>query len=83
MYRLMYHKKTDTYIVGIYGGARPVGKVLTEPIRSTTELKFADFRLEVGFDHFKQIDLYRVVGINNDFVGEWVTSLLDVDLGFK
>ena len=28
-------------------------------------------RIVKGFDSYKGIELYRVVGINNEFVGEW------------
>ncbi len=79
--QLLYDKKSDTYLVSIYGATRPVGKVYTEPI-SSCGLKYVDYRLEEGIDHFNSKDVYRVVGINNEYVGEWATSLVDIDLGF-
>lgn len=29
-----------------------------------------NYVVDDGFDHFKQIPLYRVVGVDNDYVGE-------------
>lgn len=29
------------------------------------------YKIFNGFDSFNNIDLYRVEGINNDYIGEW------------
>jgi hypothetical protein len=31
------------------------------------------YKISEGFDHFKNKALFQVVGINNDYVGEWCT----------
>jgi len=29
------------------------------------------YRIEEGYDHYKKQNLYRVLGVNNEYVGEW------------
>ena len=32
------------------------------------------YRIEHGINHFTTKDLFRVIGTNNDYVGEWHTT---------
>ena len=33
------------------------------------------FKIEYGFDHFNNYNIFRIVGVNNDHVGEWHKNL--------
>lgn len=34
-------------------------------------MKRLNYKIFTGFDTFKNIKLYRVQGVNNEYVGEW------------
>lgn len=33
-----------------------------------------NYKISNGFDYFKRINLYQVVGVDNDYIGEWHTE---------
>lgn len=35
------------------------------------------YKIEKGFDHYKTQKIYRVLGINNEYVGEWCINKKD------
>lgn len=46
-------------------------------------MKVYAFKLVNGFNHFKQSNLFRVVGINNEYVGEWSENISDIETELK
>lgn len=35
------------------------------------------YRIEEGLNHHKGIEIYRVSGTNNEYIGEWSYHILD------
>ncbi len=42
-----------------------------------------NYEVKKGFDHFKQTPLYCVVGVDNEYVGEWHTSQSEAEKEYQ
>jgi len=37
------------------------------------------YKIEKGKNHFKGVNIYRVKGINNEYLGEWNYSIIEAN----
>ena len=41
------------------------------------------FKIFTGIDYFNQTELFQVIGVNNDYIGEWHSLIEDAENELK
>jgi hypothetical protein len=41
------------------------------------------FKIFEGYNHFKRKPLFQVIGVNNEYIGEWTTARSEAETELK